>query len=87
MDTATEVFELSERVVIATSSGRVALPPVDARPAEGEFVMSGDSLATVRVGDGEVPVRTEFRGWLMGFLVLDGQPIRPGEPVAWLRKA
>ena len=47
----------------------------------------GESLATVRVGDGEVPVRTAFRGWLMGFLVLDGQPIRPGEPVAWLRKA
>jgi ferric-dicitrate binding protein FerR (iron transport regulator) len=87
MDTATEVFELSERVVIAPSSGRVALPPAGSRAEEGEFVLSGESLATVRVGDGEVPVRTAFRGWLMGFLVLDGQPIRPGEPVAWLRKA
>jgi len=87
MDPAREVFELSERVVIAPSSGRVALPPEDARAEEGEFVLSGESLATVRVGDGEVPVRTAFQGWLQGFLVLDGQPIRPGEPVAWLRKA
>ena len=53
----------------------------------GEFVLSGESVATVRVGGSEVPVRTAFRGWLMGFLVLDGQPIQPGVQVAWIRKA
>ena len=87
MDTASEVFELSERVVIAPSTGRVALPPSAIRAEEGEFVLLGESVATVRVGEQELPVRTAFRGWLMGFLVLDGQPIRSGEPVAWLRKA
>ena len=87
MDTATEVFEVPERVVIAPSTGRVALPPMATRAEEGEFVLTGESVATVRVGEGEVQVRTAFQGWLMGFLVLDGQPIRSGEPVAWLRKA
>ena len=87
MDTAAEVFELPERVVIAPSGGRVALPPTGSRAEQGEFVLMGESVATVRVGGSEVPVRTAFRGWLMGFLVLDGQPIRGGDPVAWLRKA
>ena len=57
------------------------------RAEEGEFVLSGESVATVKVGGQEVPVCTAFQGWLMGFLVLDGQPIRTGEPVAWLRMA
>ena len=87
MDTAREVFELPERVVIAPLTGRVTLPPQATRAEEGEFVLSGESVATVKVGGQEVPVCTAFQGWLMGFLVLDGQPIRTGEPVAWLRMA
>ena len=87
MDPSSEVFELSERVVISPSAGRVALPPVSSRAEEGEFVLSGESVAAIKVGGSEVPVRTVFRGWMMGFLVLDGQPIRSGDPVAWLRKA
>ena len=87
MDPAVETFELHERVVISPSGGRVALPPVATRAVEGEFVLSGESVATVKVGAAEIPVRTAFRGWLMGFMVLDGQPVRSGEPVAWLRKA
>ena len=87
MDPSTEVFELSERVVISPSAGRVALPPAPVRAVEGEFVMRGDSVAAIRVGGREVPVRTEFGGWMMGFLVLDGQPTYPGDPIAWLRKA
>jgi len=87
MDTAVEAFDLPERVVIAPSGGRVALPPAESRAEQGEFVLMGESVATVRVGGSEVPVQTAFRGWLMGFLVLDGQPIHSGDPVAWLRKA
>ena len=86
MDPSVEVFDLPERLVISPSSGRIALPGVDDRAAEGEYVLAGESVAAVRQGDGrEVPVRTAFPGWVMGYLVLDGQPISPGAPVAWLR--
>jgi biotin carboxyl carrier protein len=87
VDPSTEAFELSERVVVSPSAGRVALPPAATRTVEGEFVLRGDHVAVIRVGDREIPVRTQFRGWMMGFLVLDGQPIHPGDPIAWLRKA
>ena len=88
MDTAVEVFESPERVVVAPSAGRIALPAGDARAAEGEFILLGESVAAVKLGDGkEVPVCSAFRGWVMGFLVLDGQPIRSGDPIAWMRNA
>ena len=52
MDPSAEVFEVTERVVVAPSAGRVALPPATSRAEEGEFVLSGESVATVRVGSG-----------------------------------
>ena len=88
MDPSFEVFDLPERLVIAPSSGRIALPSRELRAVEGEYVLAGESVADVRLGDGRmVPIRTPFPGWVMGFLVLDGQPISPGAPVAWLRTA
>ena len=87
MDASAEVFDLTERVVVSPSSGRVALPPAAALSVEGEFVLRGDPVAAIRIGDVEVPVTTRFQGWMMGFLVLDGQPIHHGDPIAWLRRA
>ncbi|MFN2545272.1 MAG: hypothetical protein ABR600_11995 [Actinomycetota bacterium] len=85
MDTSAEVFSLPERVLVSPSGGRVELVTDETR-AEGEFVLTGDSIAAIRRGDGEqIPVRSAFPGWVMGYLVLDGQPIDPGDPVAWLR--
>jgi biotin carboxyl carrier protein len=86
MDTGSEVFLQPERVLISPSGGRVELPVDGARAAEGEFVLAGDRVAGIRQGDGhEVAVRSAFPGWVMGYLVMDGQPIDPGDPVAWLR--
>ncbi|MGH2738948.1 MAG: hypothetical protein ACRDH6_00455 [Actinomycetota bacterium] len=85
-DVVGDVIELRERVVIAPQGGKVHLLSGDERPSEGEFLLEGDPLAVVRLGgSGDVPVRCGFRGWLMGYLVLDGQPISEGEPVAWVR--
>jgi len=86
VDPSAEVFDLPERLVISPSNGRIALPSQELRAAEGEYVLAGESVAAVRQGDGhEVPVLTAFPGWVMGYLVLDGQPVSPGAPVAWLR--
>ena len=86
MDSTAEVLDVPERLVISSSTGRVQLPPVSTRAVEGEYVSSGELLASVRRGDGwSVPVQTAFSGWVMGYLVMDGAPIAPGEPVAWLR--
>ncbi len=79
---------LEERVVIAPTSGKVRLPGPHETPTAGEYVLKGERLAAVRAPDGtEIPVESRFRGWVMGFLVLDGEPVSMGEPVAWLRRA
>jgi biotin carboxyl carrier protein len=30
-------------------------------------------------------VRSAFAGWMMGLMVHDGERVREGQPVAWLR--
>jgi hypothetical protein len=81
-----DVVHLPERVVIAPQGGKVFFLSGEERPTEGEFVLEGEPLAVVRMGaSDDVLVRARFPGWLMGYLILDGQPIRAGEPVAWLR--
>jgi hypothetical protein len=85
VDSAVEACEFPERLVVAPSDGTVSIPPGSA--AEGEFLLSGDPVAVVRLGGRELLVRTAFRGWMMGYLVLDGAPIESGDAVAWMRSA
>jgi hypothetical protein len=62
-------------------------PLDDVRAREGEYICAGDVVARVRGTDGElVPVHSPFAGWVMGFLVPHGSPVRRKEPVLWLRK-
>ena len=56
-----------------------------ARP--GDIVLAGTSVGGV-VGSGEVtPVTTPFTGVLAGLLAHDGERVREGQPIAWLRVA
>ena len=78
-----EGLSMDERLVVSPCEGALR----DRRIKEGEYVCAGDVVAKVRGTDGElVPVHSPFAGWVMGFLVPHGSPVRRKEPVLWLRK-
>ena len=78
-----EGLSVDERLVVSPCEGALR----DRRAREGEYICAGDVVARVRGTDGElVPVHSPFAGWVMGFLVPHGSPVRRKEPVLWLRK-
>jgi hypothetical protein len=50
-------------------------------------VEPGQVLAEVRNGADVVEVRSAFRGWVMGMIALDGQPVKDGEALLWIWSA
>ncbi len=78
-----ESLSVDERLVVSPCEGALR----DRRAKEGEYICAGDVVAGVRGTDGElVPVHSPFAGWVMGFLVPNGSPVRRKEPVLWLRR-
>ncbi|HYR63602.1 MAG TPA: hypothetical protein VET24_13355 [Actinomycetota bacterium] len=78
-----EGLSMDERLVVSPCEGALR----DRRAREGDYVCAGDVVARVRGTDGElVPVHSPFAGWVMGFLVPHGSPVRRREPVLWLRR-
>ena len=81
-----EGLGVPERVIVAPASGRF-------RPVAGDSIPEGDALDEEQVigfvdGVGHsTPVRSPFRGFLMGLLAHAGERVREGQPVAWLRTA
>lgn len=81
---APEVTTISERVVVAPCGGRFTPLSPDVFTSEGEWVEPDQVLAEVVSGDSRTPVRSPFRGWMMGMLALEGQPVRSGEALFWI---
>jgi biotin carboxyl carrier protein len=81
---APEVTTISERVVVAPCAGRFVPLPPEIFTTEGEWVEPGQVLAEIRQGSERVPVTSTFRGWMMGMLALEGQPVRAGEALFWI---
>jgi biotin carboxyl carrier protein len=80
-----ETTPIRERVVVAPCGGRFWSLPPDVFATEGEWVEPGTVLAEVHTSGGKVPVRSTFRGWVMGMLAIDGQPVKEGEALFWIR--
>lgn len=94
-----ERFFMTERLIVAPATGRFRPEPAfeaagptlarrrpgaepgDAGPAAGVQVAVGDRIGWA----GEAEVRSAFAGSLEGLLVLPGERVVPGQPVAWLR--
>lgn len=80
---AGETLAVPERVVVAPAVG--IFRPADL--PDGITVEAGDEIGVV-VGPGAMSsVRSPFRGTLMGMLAHEGERLRQGQPVAWLRVA
>ena len=76
---------MPERVVVAPCIGRFRLAPPETVTAEGEIIRQGGVVGFIDAQDEVVPVRSAFAGWMMGLLAHDGERVREGQPVAWLR--
>ncbi len=79
-----ERLGVPERVIVAPAAGRFRPLPDEAVPQEGEL----DKEQVIGFVDGvghSTPVRSPFRGFLMGLLAHAGERVREGQPVAWLR--
>ncbi|MGH2694273.1 MAG: hypothetical protein ACRDJJ_05585 [Actinomycetota bacterium] len=82
--TASEAVQIRERVVVAPCSGRFAPLPPETITSEGEWVEPGQGLAQIRRDGRAEEVVSPWRGWLMGMLALEGQPVRPGDALFWV---
>jgi hypothetical protein len=77
-----EGLSVDERLVLSPCEGFLR----DRRATVGEYVCVGDVVAKVTGADGQlVAVHSPFAGWVMGFLMPHGSPVRKKEPVLWLR--
>ncbi|HZQ27701.1 MAG TPA: acyltransferase domain-containing protein [Acidimicrobiales bacterium] len=77
-----ERLHMTERLVVSPTTGVYR-----ATPASGVFTTGGEILAEGDVVGmvGDEPVASPFAGWLMGLLASEGQRVRKGQPIAWLR--
>ena len=79
-----ERLAVPERVIVAPASGRFR--PTTEGPGDGAL----DAEQVIGFVDGvghSTPVRSPFRGFLMGLMAHTGERVREGQPVAWLRTA
>ena len=81
-----EALVLDERLVLSPCSGRFRRNCNNGDTGEGEYVVQGQVVGEILSPGGEVvPVCSPFAGWMMGFMIPDGAPVRMSEPVVWLR--
>ena len=71
-----------ERVILAPAEGRFRPLSDDSADITEEQV-----IGFVESPNHSTPVRSPFRGVLMGTLAHAGERVREGQPVAWLRLA
>jgi biotin carboxyl carrier protein len=72
-----------ERVILAPAEGRFRPVPSD----DSADIAEEQVIGFVESHNRSTPVRSPFRGVLMGTLAHAGERVREGQPVAWLRQA
>ena len=81
-----ERMHVPERLIVAPAPG-VFVPPIGGARVEGEHLVAGDTIGLVELSGEATPVCSSFSGDLIGILAEEGQMLRAGQPVAWLRVA
>ena len=82
---AGERLSVPEKVVIAPCLGQFRAAEPEVVTAEGEVVDAGQVVGYIDSQGRSVAVRSKFAGWMMGLLVHEGERVREGQPIAWLR--
>ena len=79
-----ETLSVSERLIVAPSTG-VFRPLAGQAQTPGRAIEPGDVIGEVRSLGVCTAIRSPFAGVLVDVLAVEGQRLRPGQPVAWLR--
>ena len=77
-------LSIPERVIVAPTVG-VFHSSFDHDGVDGRTVEVGQTVGVIDGLGTTTAVCSPFRGVLAGMLACDGERLRPGEPVAWLR--
>ena len=79
-----ETLSVPERLIVARTTG--IFRPVDCHgPVRGDVIMRGDVIGALQSLGVSTPIQSPFDGRLVGLLVVEGERVRPGQPVAWMR--
>ena len=77
-----ETIGIQERVIVAPEIGRFELTSLAFR---GAFIEEGEELGVVIGPSTRRSIRSPFAGQIMGVMAHDGERLRVGQPVAWMR--
>ncbi|MGH9023685.1 MAG: biotin/lipoyl-containing protein [Acidimicrobiia bacterium] len=83
---AGECLLVPERVIVAPAVG-IFRPADTVGEAPGEAISEGQAIGVVEGPGSSTPVRSPFRGHLMGMMAGAGDRVREGQALAWLRIA
>ena len=83
--TSGERLGVPERVILAPATGRFR--PVEEALGDEGHLAEEQVIGFVEGAGHSTPVRSPFRGFLMGLMAHAGERVREGQPVAWLRTA
>lgn len=81
-----ELGALPIALIIAPAAGRLKMLPPQAFKDGREWVEKGQPVAEVEHAPGSdtTVVVAPARGWIGGVMGRDGEPVRRGQPVAWM---
>lgn len=79
-----ECLSVPERLIVAPSTGTFRRLNGH-RLLGGDSVHRGDVIGTVQSLGTSTPIECPFDGNIVEILASDGERLRPGQPVAWLR--
>ena len=82
-----EMLSVTERIIVAPAVGVFHRLDGDGRANDGDLIDRGDVVGSVQSLGTSTPVRSPFEGLLVAMLALDGERVRRGQPVAWVRLA
>lgn len=82
-----EILSIAERLIVAPSSGVFRSLADRRRSNDGYAINPGDMIGEVRSLGVSTPIRSPFAGFLIEVLAIEGERVRPGQPVAWMRIA
>lgn len=79
-----ETLSIPERVIVAPTTGIFRRLGCHAQRS-GDRVNRGDAIGVVQSLDVSTPIQSPFEGLLVAILASEGERLRPGQPVAWIR--
>jgi biotin carboxyl carrier protein len=82
---AGETLSVPERVIVAPAVGVFHRLADDGRIQNGSRINQGDVVGTIRSLGRSTPVQSAFDGYLVAILACEGERMRPGQAVAWMR--